>query len=202
MPMTDNGLGFSFEPGQSGIPVGGQTRAPGGPQSAVQVKSFTLPNRSVPGQIAPQALLQSPGGGGQMDLTLLRQLMAAFAPQGQQPGVPSLGGMPQGMPGGMSQGMSQGMVGGQPGSSPFAGGRPAPQGPPMTGGAPPPPRVIPGDTPDPTDMIFLPEPPPQPQAPPLFDIGNPSPPGFGAGGTLKQPYPGKFDWQNIQGLFD
>jgi hypothetical protein len=88
--MADNGIGYSFQPGAQNIPLGGN-RATGGPQSAVQVKSFTLPNRFVPGQIAPQALLQSPGGGGGLNVDILRRLMQMFAPQGQQPGVPALG---------------------------------------------------------------------------------------------------------------
>lgn len=89
---NDGSIGFSFEPSARSIGVGsGNNQAIGGPQSAVQVKSFTLPNRFVPGQIAPQQLLQSPGGGGQLDVNILRQLMQMFAPQGQQPSTPALG---------------------------------------------------------------------------------------------------------------
>lgn len=84
-------IGFSFQPGSQSIGVGqpGQSQQ-SGPQSAVEIKSFQLPNRFVPGQIAPQALLQSPGGGGQLDVEILKRLMQVFAPQGQQPGVPTL----------------------------------------------------------------------------------------------------------------
>lgn len=195
--MAGNNVGFSFQPGSQQIPVGDRPQIGGGPQSAVQVKSFTLPNRAVPGQIAPQALLQSPGGGGQMDLTLLRQLMAAFAPHGQQPVVPTLGAPGQGMPPGMP-GLS-GMPMGRP--SPFAGGPPTMPGPALSGSAPSPPRVIPSDETGGNGMVFVPPPPP-PQAPPPLNIGAPSPSGFGPGGTIKSPLPGKFDWQNIQGLFE
>ncbi len=88
--------GYSFQPGQQNIRMGGGTGGPppSSPQSAVEVKSLTIPQRNVPGQIAPQALLQSPGGGGQLDTELLRRLMAIFAPAGQQPGVPTLNGTP------------------------------------------------------------------------------------------------------------
>lgn len=104
-------LGFSFQPGSQSIDMqSGGTRSgatasrQSGPQSAVEVKRLSLPNRFVPGEIAPQALLQSPGGGGQLNTDILRQLMQAFAPAGQQPGVPSLGGL---QPSGMSFGNDQ-----------------------------------------------------------------------------------------------
>lgn len=60
------------------------------PPTAVEYRNLRIPNREVPGQIAPQALLQSPGGQGVPDVQLLRQLMQAFAPEGQQPGVPTI----------------------------------------------------------------------------------------------------------------
>ena len=83
-------FGYSFAPGAESVPVAGSRRAVNGPQSAVEVRSLTLPNRFVPGQIAPQALLQSAGGGGASSVDVLRRLMQLFAPQGVQPGVPSL----------------------------------------------------------------------------------------------------------------
>lgn len=95
--MADNGIGYTFQPGSQQIPVGDRPQS-NGPQSAVQVKSFTLPNRFVPGQIAPQALLQSPGGGGLPNVDILRRLMSLFAPQGQQQGVSQLGQAPTQQP--------------------------------------------------------------------------------------------------------
>lgn len=197
MAIGPNGVGFSFAPGQQGIPVGGQTRAPGGPQSAVQVKSFTLPNRFVPGQIAPQALLQSPGGGGQMNVDLLRRLMQAFAPQGQQPGVPSLGQPIPSQVGPFPQGTGYHTqpvpMGSQPQTPPFH-TQPVPM--PGLGGevplsntAPPAPRVIPGDV-ERTGAGALPEPAPLD----LRDLfgGTPS-------GGVQNPLARKFD--QVQGLF-
>ena len=64
------------------------------PPSAVEYRNLRIPNRQVPGQIAPQALLQGQGGQGIPDVQLLRQLMQMFAPQGAQPGVPGLSGAP------------------------------------------------------------------------------------------------------------
>lgn len=138
---------------------------PNGPQSAVEVKSFQIPNRSVPGQIAPQALLQSPGGGGASQLQILRQLMQAFAPQGQQFGVPIL-------PGGTDT--TSGWMNNEPNQSvPYdvgTGYRPTgPKAPEVPDYAPtiPPPNITPGATGPAPD-------PPQPQAPPQggLDVGS------------------------------
>lgn len=80
--------GYSFQPGQGGgqDPRKLQQR-PGGPQSAIEVRSLSLPARSVPGAPAPQQLLQGYGGGGGLDVNILRRLISLFAPVGQQPGV-------------------------------------------------------------------------------------------------------------------
>lgn len=85
-----NDYGFSFQPGPSSVPLGGNPAArPGGPQSAVEIRSLSIPQRSVPGQIAPQQLLQSLGGGGGLDVNILRRLLSLFAPMGQQPVAPT-----------------------------------------------------------------------------------------------------------------
>lgn len=122
-------IGFSFSPDSQDVRPGQSGPRPNGPQSAVEVKSFRIPNRTVPGQIAPQALLQSPGGGGQSEMQLLRQLMAAFAPQGQQPSIPSIPTLPS------SQGGSDNYSGWR-GNEPSNGGRGAPSGPQMPAGVP------------------------------------------------------------------
>lgn len=152
---------------------GGSGPRPNGPQSAVEVKSFSIPNRSVPGQIAPQALLQSAGGGGASQLQILRQLMAAFAPQGQQVGVPTLPGGPDTTSGWMNNEPNQGV--------PYdagPGGYRQPNAPsdrPDTAPTIPPPNITPGAT-GPT-----PDTPPPPSTPPgggldLGSVMNPSPP--------------------------
>ena len=160
-------LGFSFQPFSANGSAQESNRVAGGPQSAVQVKSFTLPNRFVPGQIAPQELLQSAGGGGQLNVNVLRQLMQMFAPPGQQPGVPVLQGNQSGHLPGL---FDQGYGGSYSGAGPNAQGN-------GSGGAsgPLPPRVVPaGDKDDhtpPPDTLHLPPPP----APP-FDFSTYEPP--------------------------
>lgn len=136
-------LGYTFAPGSQQIPLGGQRQAGGGPQSAIEVKSFTLPNRFVPGQIAPQALLQSPGGAGGLDVNILQRLMSLFAPQGQQPGVPALGQPQFGPPRNHTQPVSA------PGAMPpmqMVPGAPGPSGDvPLTHTPTPTPGVTPGE---------------------------------------------------------
>ena len=168
--MAGNGIGFSFAPGSEQIPIGNR-QVNGGPQSAVEVKSFTLPNRFVPGQIAPQALLQSHGGGGLPDVDILRRLMQVFAPQGMQPGVPSLTMPPRG-PEPPFQTLPVPMEP-QPQAPPLQ-AQPVPnpnQDVPQTPTMPAPPRVIPGDT------ERLPVGPPAPPETPYiagFDLQTPS----------------------------
>lgn len=165
-----NGIGFSFEPGQQSVPVSGSNRAVGGPQSAVEIKHLLIPNRFVPGQIAPQQLLQSAGGGGGLDVDILRRLMQAFAPQGQQPSVPTLAQSPMG-PQQTNQpsneqpasGMTWSGIGGIPGGQPPSAPPVAPP-PVVTSGQPP--RVIPTETPEPRAPRL-------PSAEP-FDFGEPS----------------------------
>lgn len=193
MAIGSNNVGFSFDPGPQSLPAGGQPRAPGGQQSAVQVKSFTLPNRVVPGQIAPQALLQSPGGGGQMNVDLLRRLMAMFAPSGQQPGVPGIPSQPGAFPQGTGYHTQPVPMGPQPQTPPFH-TQPVPM-PGQGGEVPlehtptPVPRVGPGDT-ERTGAGALPEPAPLD----LRDLfgGTPS-------GGVQNPLGRKFD--QVQGLF-
>lgn len=173
--MADNGIGYTFAPGSQQIPVGGNQNNAGGPQSAVQVKSFTLPNRFVPGQIAPQALLQSPGGGGAASADVFRRLMSLFAPQGQQQGVPTLGGGQPGMgstpgqrdqaataPQGPSWSDFGGLIGAQPPPAPPR------QDVPLTHTPVAPPNIKPGDTPDQLIGPSAPEPSPAERMKDLF----------------------------------
>ena len=80
MPNT---IGYSFQPGSQDVSLEAR---PSGPQAQavtpVQFRTMRLPNRNVPGAIAANALLQSPGGGGMPDVALLQMLMRLFAPQG------------------------------------------------------------------------------------------------------------------------
>lgn len=140
-----NEIGFSFQPGSQGIsPNSGENRAIGGPQSAVQVKSFTLPNRFVPGQIAPQQLLQATGGGGQLDMNVLRQLVQMFAPQGQQPAGPMLAGAGGGGGIGPAWAGIGGLLSANVPSAPSS----VPKDVPLTHTPGTPPAVHPGSTPD------------------------------------------------------
>lgn len=162
--MSNSSPGYSFQPFSQSVPISGSNRSIGGPQSAVEVRSLTLPNRFVPGQIAPQQLLQSAGGAGSPEMAVLRHLMQIFAPQGDQPGVPALG------RGQMGMGATPGQR--APGSFEGFGGQPQV---PVMHTPPPPPRVIPTDPPSPSmptdvnvpnpvngDRTFLPQPQPQP----------------------------------------
>lgn len=181
--MADNGIGYTFQPGSQQIPVGGNQNNSGGPQSAIQVKSFTLPNRFVPGQIAPQALLQSPGGGGGPEVDIFRRLMSLFAPQGQQQGVPTLQAPPiypspfsmVGAKPGLNQTLPVPMEP-QPQAPPFR-TQPVPnptpnQDVPQTPSMPAPPRIIPGDS----DQRPGDRPPAAPEYPGIagFDLSTPS----------------------------
>lgn len=91
-------LGYSFNPSTPPIdmnrpgPGGLAPDQGGGPQSAVEIRRLSIPKRLGPNPIAPSALLNSGGaaGAGVNLAQLLPLLMQAFAPQGQQPGVPSL----------------------------------------------------------------------------------------------------------------
>lgn len=131
---ANNPLGYSFEPGSPSVGMSKPAQPSLQPPSAVEYRNLRIPNRQVPGQIAPQALLQGHGGQGLPDVQLLRQLMQAFAPQGMQPGVPML---PQ-----TSQAMDRVGVP----QSPQQSAQP-PQAPPASGGVP---RIIPGDDTPPT----------------------------------------------------
>lgn len=93
--MPNSEIGFTFAPGSQGINPSGSGARPSGPQSAVEIRHLQLPNRFVPGQIAPQALLQSAGGAGMPEAAIFQRLMQMFAPQSQQPGVPALQRRPQ-----------------------------------------------------------------------------------------------------------
>lgn len=187
-------IGFSFQPGSFDARTGGQAQPaqPGGAAvapspSSVEIKSLKIPQRNVPGQIAPQALLQSPGaaGAGVGLSQLLPLLIQAFAPQGTQPGAPTSGMMPA--PGGGYQAPAENPLSGriQPGGGFHlpgervapqpptpndlmgaigdALGAPTPSAPPQMPAAPPPtptlsPRIIPGQTPP--DESAPPAPPP------------------------------------------
>ncbi len=203
-----NQIGYTFAPGSQSIDMqNGGTRSgatasrQSGPQSAVEVKRLSLPNRFVPGEIAPQALLQSPGGGGQLNTDILRQLMQAFAPAGQQSGVPTLSPdpspsyrapqyqMPQvpTLPSGGDTDTTSGWNGHEGGlnrpSSPPPVMEPGgiPQNPsfsPEPSFSPDPPRIIPGDIgrrPDVEEPGGLPAPPPDVWGVPDHDAGAPGP---------------------------
>ena len=92
---ANNPLGYSFEPGSPSVGMSKPAQPSLQPPSAVEYRNLRIPHRQVPGQIAPQALLQGQGGQGIPDVQLLRQLMQMFAPQGAQPGVPGLAGPSQ-----------------------------------------------------------------------------------------------------------
>lgn len=81
--------GFSFQPGAtdtSHLNLPGQARGTESPQSIVRMLSLRIPRRAAQGQIAPQALLQSQGGGG-LD-GVIKALMQSFGlGQGQQGGL-------------------------------------------------------------------------------------------------------------------
>jgi hypothetical protein len=97
-------LGYSFNPSTPPVSMGGSGGGPrqpasgGGPQSAVEIRNLSIPKRLGPNPIAPSALLNAPGasGAGVGLAQLLPLLMQMFAPQGQQPGVPSLAPFPGG----------------------------------------------------------------------------------------------------------
>lgn len=78
------GYGLSFQPGQQNVASGSQDRKVGGPQpqSAIELLNLRLPSVVGPSAIAPQALLQSPGGmglGGSPNAALLLQALAALS---------------------------------------------------------------------------------------------------------------------------
>ena len=122
-------FGYSFAPTASMQQPGAQA-ATQPPSRAVEIKSLNLPQREVPGQIAPSALLAAPGGGGVPTAQLLQMLMAAFAPQSQQsagvPYLPSAVGTPtqtptSGISGGAGSPFQQASSS-QPSASPAASG--------------------------------------------------------------------------------
>ena len=85
------GIGYSFQPGadQSMQGPGGQGgRSVAPPSSSVKVLSYRMPKRDVRGQVAPSALLNASGGGGQqtggLSPRLLSLLLSAFSAGPQQ----------------------------------------------------------------------------------------------------------------------
>jgi len=210
--------GYSFAPFSQGIPANGQrNNSIGGPQSAVDIRHLQLPNRFVPGQIAPQALLQSPGGGGQLNVDLIRRLMAMFAPQGQQPGVPTLGMPPRlgGFPQGTGLHTQPVPMELQPQAPPFR-TQPVPnpnQDVPLTHTPTPTPGVRPGDVdrgqygpdynPYTNPANFAP-----PPTEPVEPLRLPAPEGYHFGTTppaqtpAKSPLAWKHEDLNVPGLFD
>jgi hypothetical protein len=142
------GIGYSFQPGSSDIPMqgGASGGAASAPASAVKVLSMRVPKRAASSAIAPQALLQSPGSAGApggFDPMLLQLLMKAFAPPQTNgvPNIPDIGGDTFGA----GQRRERQMMD-------------RPTLPMQEPGALPPPRIIPGDTPQASPE--LPEPPP------------------------------------------
>lgn len=135
-------IGFSFQPGAGDIAMGGQpTPKPTGPSAAIEFRNLRIPNRQIPGSLAPNALLQSPGGGGVPDVELIKQLMQAFAPQqGQAMPMMPFGGSDEG-----AQTMPPEMPGGAGGTAmPEAASVPT-MAPSLSDRAP---RIIPGDRPN------------------------------------------------------
>ena len=85
------GIGYSFQPGADQLmqgPGGQGGRSVAPPSSSVKVLSYRMPKRDVRGQVAPSALLNASGGGGQqtggLSPRLLSLLLSAFSAGPQQ----------------------------------------------------------------------------------------------------------------------
>lgn len=88
-------IGVNFQPGQSGQQTasGGQKPANTGVQEAIKVLSLRLPKVVGARGIAPQALLESQGGGGRVD-GVVSKIMGEMFPTGAPPAAPGVPGAP------------------------------------------------------------------------------------------------------------
>lgn len=186
--MAGYGIGTSFQPGAD---QNGQGRRATPVQEAIRLLSLRLPSRVSPSAIAPQALLQSPGGaglsGGGMTtdavLELLRRLRmqsgAALPPQAQPfMQTPSAAQSVFTVPSAQDdreRGISRALPQPPrvlPGSPPPG---PPPPGPPPAA-PPPPPNIVPGFIDRPRDPVQDPGPTTSADSSPYGDLVNWLPP--------------------------
>lgn len=85
MPL--NQIGYRFQPGIGDVQGGNEATPRAGSPSNVRVLNLRIPKKPIAGAIAPQALLESPGGAGAPP-GFLDDLLHIFQPPVQSPVVP------------------------------------------------------------------------------------------------------------------